>query len=454
MTVKIVSPDNLERYAQGADEKFAEASHTHSTATTTSAGFMSAEDKQNLDDLVQNGGSGGIQEITTGSTNGTISVDGTDIAVKGLGSAAYTASTDYATSGHTHSYLPLSGGTLTGKLKLSTEGLETANASGIKLDQYGNFKFQADNTTCTWHVDKYDGTQVLTVGADGTVKVGGTAVSLNGHTHSYAATSHTHTASLATDSGTATVTLAHNTTYKLTAGGSSIIFKTPADNNTTYSNMTAATASAAGKAGLVPAPAAGKQASFLRGDGTWVVPTNTTYSNFVKSGSDAKNGLVPAPSTTAGTTKYLREDCTWQVPPNTGDTKNTAGSTNSTSKLFLIGATSQAANPQTYSHSGVYETNGALVAVSFQATSDRRKKKDIKELGDLNLSGIKSYNYTLTSNGEKRTGLIAQEVMDVIPDAVKSDEKGFLSLDYNAVVAVLVNKVNQLEARISELENK
>lgn len=42
-----------------------------------------------------------------------------------------------------------------------------------------------------------------------------------------------------------------------------------ADNNTTYSNMTAATASAAGKAGLVPAPAAGAQAKYLRGDGTW-----------------------------------------------------------------------------------------------------------------------------------------------------------------------------------------
>lgn len=45
--------------------------------------------------------------------------------------------------------------------------------------------------------------------------------------------------------------------------------------------------------------------------------TDTTYSNFVKSGSGAKNGLVPAPSTTAGTTKYLREDGTWQTPPNT-----------------------------------------------------------------------------------------------------------------------------------------
>ena len=39
--------------------------------------------------------------------------------------------------------------------------------------------------------------------------------------------------------------------------------------------MTAATASAAGKAGLVPAPAAGKQGQFLRGDGTWATPTDT-----------------------------------------------------------------------------------------------------------------------------------------------------------------------------------
>lgn len=45
--------------------------------------------------------------------------------------------------------------------------------------------------------------------------------------------------------------------------------------DTNYANMTGATASVAGKTGLVPAPAAGKQLSFLRGDGTWVVPTDT-----------------------------------------------------------------------------------------------------------------------------------------------------------------------------------
>lgn len=43
-------------------------------------------------------GATAVQSVTTGSTNGTISVDGNDVPVRGLGSAAYTASTAYATS--------------------------------------------------------------------------------------------------------------------------------------------------------------------------------------------------------------------------------------------------------------------------------------------------------------------------------------------------------------------
>lgn len=42
----------------------------------------------------------------------------------------------------------------------------------------------------------------------------------------------------------------------------------------------------------------------------------------------------------------------------TTDTKNTAGSTNSSNKIYLIGAESQAANPQTYSNSNLYYNNG------------------------------------------------------------------------------------------------
>ena len=49
------------------------------------------------------------------------------------------------------------------------------------------------------------------------------------------------------------------------------------DTDTTYAVMEGATASEAGSSGLVPAPASGYNTRFLRGDGTWVVPTNTTY---------------------------------------------------------------------------------------------------------------------------------------------------------------------------------
>ena len=44
-----------------------------------------------------------------------------------------------------------------------------------------------------------------------------------------------------------------------------------------------------------------------------ITATKKTVRTFVKSGSDAASGLVPAPSTTAGTTKFLREDATWQT---------------------------------------------------------------------------------------------------------------------------------------------
>ncbi len=83
------------------------------------------------------------------------------------------------------------------------------------------------------------------------------------------------------------------------------------DTNTTYANMKAATASEAGAAGLVPAPAAGKQASFLRGDGTWVVPTNTTYGL----ASTTANGLLR--QLNGSTSSFMRGDGTWATPPNT-----------------------------------------------------------------------------------------------------------------------------------------
>lgn len=111
--------------------------------------------------------------------------------------------------------------------------------------------------------------------------------------------------------------------YKITVDSlghvSAATAATKGDLTSIIGNFGAASASAAGSTGLVPAPAKGDQTKFLRADGKWIVPTDT----------------------------------------NT-DTKNTAGATNSTAKLFLIGATSQGANPQTYSNSSVYASAGRL----------------------------------------------------------------------------------------------
>lgn len=62
--------------------------------------------------------------------------------------------------------------------------------------------------------------------------------------------------------------------------------------DTTYGNMSGATTSAAGKAGLVPAPAIGANNRYLRSDGAWAVPpdNNTTYSVATQS----VNGLMSA----------------------------------------------------------------------------------------------------------------------------------------------------------------
>ena len=65
-----------------------------------------------------------------------------------------------------------------------------------------------------------------------------------------------------------------------TVGGHTVGVDVPANavfTDTKPTTMKGATASAAGTAGYAPAPAAGDQAKYLRADGTWQTPSNTTY---------------------------------------------------------------------------------------------------------------------------------------------------------------------------------
>ena len=111
--------------------------------------------------------------------------------------------------------------------------------------------------------------------------------------------------------------------------------------NTTYSAMSGASSSAAGAAGLVPAPAKGKQTSFLRGDGNWAVPTNTTYAvatesaNGLLSSADKKtiNGLANTYlGKTAKAASATTADSATTATKATGD-KNGADITTTYAKL-------------------------------------------------------------------------------------------------------------------------
>lgn len=141
------------------------------------------------------------------------------------------------------------------------------------------------------------------------------------------------------------------------------------------------------------------------------------------------------------------------------DTKNTAGSTNSTSKLYLVGATSQASNPVTYSNSGVYTQSGAIYAsAGFYDTSDMRVKDNIESIDVSKADKIRLVEFDRTDREHHGYGVIAQELETVYPSMVNTDENGFKTVNYSEIYAVkikyLEDKIAALEAVVDKLINK
>lgn len=97
----------------------------------------------------------------------------------------------------------------------------------------------------------------------------------------------------------------------------------------TYGNMKGATSSAAGSAGLVPAPNIGEQLKFLRADGTWVIPTNTTYSVGTTSYSGTTKLYTSTGSATDGTMTQNAITFALNGKSPTSHTHNYAGSSSS-----------------------------------------------------------------------------------------------------------------------------
>jgi hypothetical protein len=101
-----------------------------------------------------------------------------------------------------------------------------------------------------------------------------------------------------------------------------------------------------------------------------------------------------------------------------------------------------------------------LYARQYQNASDARLKKDIEPItgGLEKLLKLRSVSFqwkvTDPNDADRRSlGLVAQEVREVLPDAVMEGRDGMLTIDYNAILAMAVEGLKEQQSQIAELRN-
>ncbi|MFH0975654.1 MAG: tail fiber domain-containing protein [Spirochaetota bacterium] len=109
-----------------------------------------------------------------------------------------------------------------------------------------------------------------------------------------------------------------------------------------------------------------------------------------------------------------------------------------------------------YSNGNV-RTKGVHTSQSYACSSDVRYKKDVSTYSNalekvLGLRGVSYFWKTdeykdKNFSKDKQLGFIAQEVEKVIPELVYTDDKGFKTMSYDRLTAVLVEAVKELKAQ-------
>ena len=96
-----------------------------------------------------------------------------------------------------------------------------------------------------------------------------------------------------------------------------------------------------------------------------------------------------------------------------------------------------------------------IQAPYFEATSDINLKENIVQVEDAisKVQKLSGYTYNFIDEPEiAKAGLIAQEVQEVLPEAVRLDDSDNLRLDYNGTIALLVEAIKDQQEQISELK--
>lgn len=123
--------------------------------------------------------------------------------------------------------------------------------------------------------------------------------------------------------------------------------------------------------------------------------------------------------------------------------------------VLRIGGWSAPANRWQLDMSGNGTYAGNVTAVDFNSTSDLRLKENIVGLHGIELlADVNPVEFTWKNSGKKSYGVIAQELEQVLPELVCEGTDGMKSVHYIPLIAMLVDAVKTLDARVKELENK
>jgi hypothetical protein len=96
-------------------------------------------------------------------------------------------------------------------------------------------------------------------------------------------------------------------------------------------------------------------------------------------------------------------------------------------------------------------------ATSYNTSSDYRLKENYQDFNGLDMvSNIPVYDFKWKSAEERSFGVKAHELQEVLPQAVSGDKDAeeMQGVDYSKIVPLLVKSIQELEARVKELENK
>lgn len=113
---------------------------------------------------------------------------------------------------------------------------------------------------------------------------------------------------------------------------------------------------------------------------------------------------------------------------------------------------------------GQVDIFGELFTTGVACSSDSRYKKNIANISDalakvLDIRGV-HYNWDVENwpnknfNERKQIGFIAQELEQILPELVQTDESGFKSVSYDKLTAVLVEAIKEQQTLIVDLKNK